>query len=46
MTRTILDNGMIRLTSGIGIADTRTQSVYSEVICHPKSEHFFAEVEA
>ena len=44
MTRTELDNGMIRLQSELGIIDTRTKKVHHDVVCSEENEKYFTEV--
>ncbi len=41
--REVLANGNIHLWSENGIIDTRSNAVYSEVICKPINERFFVE---
>ncbi len=41
--REVLANGNIHLWSEKGIIDTRSNAVYSEVICKPINERFFKE---
>lgn len=43
LNREVLPNGNIKLTSVQGVIDIRDNSVYSEVICKPKNEHYFKE---
>lgn len=43
MKREVLPNGNIRLTSEKGIIDIRNGNIYSEVICKPEAEKYFAE---
>ena len=43
LSRDVLPNGMIRLTSVKGIIDMRSGAIYSEVVCTPKKEKFFVE---
>lgn len=45
LKREVLANGNIRLSSPKGIIDSRTDSVYSEVICKPRYERLFYEAE-
>lgn len=44
MTRTVLENGKIRLTSTVGIIDKRTNAKHHDVICSEKNERYFEEV--
>lgn len=43
--RDVLKNGTVKLSSPIGIVDTRTNAIYSEVICKPKNEKYYREAE-
>lgn len=43
MTKIVLPNGNIKLTAPNGVRDTRTNLVYSEVICRPKEEKYYEE---
>lgn len=43
LNREVLPNGNIKLTSIQGVKDIRDDSVYSEVICKQKYEHYFKE---
>lgn len=43
LTREVLPNGKIRLSSPYGIVDTRSEQIYSVVICAPRFEKFFIE---
>ena len=45
LNREVLANGNVRLSSPKGLVDTRTDRVYSEVICKPNKERFFREGE-
>lgn len=46
LTREVLPNGMIRLTSPLGIVDIRNNGVHYDVVCSPKKEKYFHEVMA
>lgn len=46
LTREVLPNGMIRLTSPLGIVDIRNNGVHYDVVCSPKKEKYFHEVTA
>ena len=45
LVREVLANGNIRLSSPKGIIDSRTDSVYSVVVCKPNKEKYFKEGE-
>lgn len=45
LNREVLANGNIRLSSPKGIIDSRTDSVYSVVVCKPNKEKYFKEGE-
>ena len=45
MTRTVLDNGKIRLQSEAGIIDTRTKKTHHDVVCSVENEKYFVEAE-
>lgn len=44
MTRTELNNGMIRLRSAKGILDSRTGKIHYDVICSAENEKWFKEL--
>ena len=44
MTREVLKNGMIRLTSSNGIKNNRTGMTHHDVICAEENEKHFEEV--
>lgn len=44
LTREVLPNGMIRLTSPLGIVDIRNNGVHYDVVCSPQKEKYFHEV--
>lgn len=44
LTREVLPNGMIRLTSPLGIVDIRNNGVHYDVVCSPQKEKYFREV--
>lgn len=46
MTRTVIAEGIIRLTGENGILDTRDGKVYSEYVGSDKKERFFADAPA
>ena len=46
LNREVLPNGMIRLTSPLGIVDIRNNGVHYDVVCSPKKEKYFREVTA
>ena len=46
LNREVLPNGMIRLTSPLGIVDIRNNGVHYDVVCSPKKEKYFREVVA
>lgn len=43
LTREIFPDGKIRLSSTYGIKDVRNDTVYSVVVCKPRSEKYFVE---
>lgn len=44
LNREVLPNGMIRLTSPLGIVDIRNNGVHYDVVCSPQKEKYFHEV--
>lgn len=46
MTRTVIADGIIRLTGENGILDTRDGKVYSEYVGSDKKEQFFKDAPA
>lgn len=44
--RETLPNGNIKLSSPKGIIDRRNDNIYSEVVCKPRYERYFSEVES
>ena len=46
MTRTVIAEGIIRLTGENGILDTRDGKVYSEYVGSDKKERFFTDAPA
>lgn len=46
MTRTVIADGIIRLTGEFGILDTRDSKVYSEYVGSDKKEQFFKDAPA
>ena len=45
MTREVLQNGYVKMTSKKGIVDSRFGSTHYTVICSAENEQYFAEVE-
>ena len=43
MSKTLLPNNLIQLTSNVGILDVRTNIIHSIVICDEKKEKFYKE---